>query len=275
VLVSRGVTALHDDSTDAKMTAMPALRATSLAHVRPVVPLRFPAEEPEDEHLGQSKRHLELCAALYEMLSRVVGKDDAIGADQFVYFDAADPRRCVAPDAFVKRGVKDWSFDTWKTWENGAPDVAFEILSPSDTPERWTFRDKLRRYRALGVRELIVADLDAPEGERLRAWERIGDRFVERRVKKERTPCVTLGVHVLTGRVGKHDVGVRLAYDRAGRRLVPTRAEAELAAKEAELASKEAERAAREAERDAREEARAATARVAELERQLKKRRKK
>jgi hypothetical protein len=219
------VTALHDDSPDAKMTPMPALRATSLRHVRPVVPLRFPSEEPEDEHLGQSKRHLELCAALYQMIGRVVGKDDAKGADQFVYFDATNPRRCLAPDAFVKRGVKDWSFDTWKAWENGAPDVAFELLSPSDTPERWTFRDKLSRYRALGVRELFVADLDAPEGERLRAWDRIGNRLVERRVKKDRTPCATLGVHVLIEPVAGYDVGVRLAYDASGTRPVPTEAE--------------------------------------------------
>lgn len=247
------MTALHDDSHDAKMTPMPALRATSLPHVRPVVPLRFPAEEPEDEHLGQSKRHLELCAALYQMIGRVVGKGDAKGADQFVYFDAANPRRCLAPDAFVKRGVKDWSFDTWKTWESGAPDVAFEVLSPSDTPERWSFRDKLRRYRALGVRELIVADLDAPEGERLRAWDRIDDRLVERRVKKDRTPCVTLGVHVLIGKIGEYPVGVRLAYDDAGQRPVPTAAEAERAAKAAE---------------------RAANARIAVLERALKKKRK-
>lgn len=219
------VTALHEDSPNAKMTAMPALRATSLGHDRPVVPLRFPAEEPEDEHLGQSKRHFELCAALYEMIGRVVGKDDAKGADQFVYYDGGNPRRCVAPDAFVKRGVRDWKFDRWKTWEHGAPDVAFEVLSPSDTPERWTFKDKLKRYRALGVRELIVANLDAPEDRRLRAWDLVDDRLVERRVKRDRTRCATLGVYVLIDEVDEYAVGVRLAYDAKGSRRVPTNAE--------------------------------------------------
>lgn len=191
------MTALQDDSPDAKMTAMPALRATSLRHVRPVplaVPLRFPS-------------------------------------------------RCLAPDAFVKRGVKDTSFDTWSTWESGAPDVAFEVLSPSDTPERWTFREKLGRYRALGVRELIIANLDAAPGRRLRAWDRIDGRLVERRVKDDRTPCVTLGVHVLIARVEEYAVGVRLAYDLECARPVLTAAEGE----------------------------RAATTRVAELERELRK----
>jgi hypothetical protein len=143
----------------------------------------------------------------------------------------------------VKRGVKDWSFDTWKAWEKGAPDVAFEILSPRDTPERWTFREKLKRYRALGVRELIVANLDAPAGKRLRAWDRIDDDLVERRVTHDRTPCVTLGVHLLIGPVEEHAVGLRLSHDAAGKRLVLTSAEAECVA----------------------------TARVAELERELKK----
>lgn len=247
---------------------MPALRATSLRHVRPVVPLRFPCEEPLDEHLGQSKRHFELCAALYSMIGRVVGKGDAKGADQFVYFDATNPRRCLAPDAFVKRGVKDWVFDTWKTWENGAPDVAFEVLSPSDTPERWTFREKLKRYRELGVRELIVANLDAPRGKRLQAWDRIDDDLVERLVKRDRTPCVTLGVHIVIGRVEQFAVGVRLAHDPDGVRPVLTPREAERAARAGERAAKAAVSAARAATS-------AATARIAVLERALKKKKRK
>ncbi len=219
------MTALHAERSDARLLAMPALRATSLRHVRPVVPLRFPAEEPEDEHLGQGKRHLHLCFALYQMISRVAGDEHAKGADQFVYFDAADPRRCLAPDVFVKLGVPDSMFETWKAWEHGAPDVAFEVLSPSDTPERWTFREKLKRYRALGVRELIVFDVDAPAGKRLRAWDRIDEDLVERVVEGERTPCVTLGVHLLVAPVEKHPVALRVARDPAGDEPVLTHAE--------------------------------------------------
>lgn len=247
---------------------MPALRATSLRHVRPVVPLRFPAEEPEAEHLGQGKKHLELCVALYQMIGRIVGDEHAKGADQFVYFDAADPRRCLAPDAFVKLGVRDSAFETWKTWESGAPDVAFEVLSPSDTPERWTFREKLKRYRALGVRELIVANLDAPSGKRLRAWDRIDGDLVERIVKNDRTPCVTLGVHLLIGPIDRYPVGLRVARDAMGEDRVLTPAEGERVAQERERLAQERERAAQERER-------AAQARVAELEAALKSKRRK
>jgi hypothetical protein len=227
------VTALYDDTLEAKLTPMPALRATSLRHVRPVVPLRFPAEEPEDEHSGQSKRHLELRAALYQMLGRVVGDEHAKGADQFVYFDAGDPKRCLAPDAFVKLCVADWTFETWKTWEHGAPELAFEILSPRQSPETWSFAEKLRRYRALGVRELIVLNTEARRGKRLRAWDRIDGDLVERVIDDERTPCLTLGVHLLVGPVDKHEVGLRVARDAEGKAPVLTLAErvAELEAK--------------------------------------------
>jgi Uma2 family endonuclease len=94
--------------------------------------------------------------------------EHTVGADQFVYFDAANPKRCLAPDAFVTLGVRDHDFDAYLVWEEGTPDVAFEVLSPSDTPERWTFEEKLRRYRALGVRELLVGPVDEyPVGLRL------------------------------------------------------------------------------------------------------------
>ena len=35
--------------------------AEKLAHVRPVRPLHFPVSDTVEEHLGQSKRHLDLC----------------------------------------------------------------------------------------------------------------------------------------------------------------------------------------------------------------------
>ena len=148
---------------------MSTVRASSLRHVRPVQPLRFPEQEPESERMGQGRRHLYLCRALHAMLRAVSVPAHTVGADQFVYFDAADPRRCVAPDSFVTLGVVDHDFDSYKVWEEGTPDVAFEVLSPSDSPERWTFEEKLLRYHALGVRELVTFHVDAAPDERLRS----------------------------------------------------------------------------------------------------------
>jgi len=85
-----------------------------------------------------------------EMLRAVCVPEHTVGAHQFVYFDAENTKRCLAPDAFVTLGVRDHDFDSYLAWEEGTPAIAFEILSPSDTPERWSFEEKLDRYRALG-----------------------------------------------------------------------------------------------------------------------------
>jgi hypothetical protein len=52
-----------------------------------------------------------------------------VGADQFVYFDAANPKRCLAPDAFITLGVPDHDFDAYLAWEEGTPDVALRVTS--------------------------------------------------------------------------------------------------------------------------------------------------
>ena len=169
-------------SDGARVEVVSTMRASSLQHVRPVEPLRFPEQEPDEERMGQGRRHLHLCHALYQMIRAVCVPEHTAGADQFVYFDAGNPRRCLAPDAFVTLGVRDHDFDSYLVWEEGTPDVAFEVLSPSDTPERWTFEEKLERYRALGARALVTFHLDAPARKRLRVGRRA--RQVPREVSR-------------------------------------------------------------------------------------------
>lgn len=233
--------------------------------------------------MPQSTRHVLLCKALYEMLAAVLAPEHTVGFDNFVYFDASDPGRKLAPDAFVKLGVPWHDFESYLAWEEGTPEVAFEVLSPSDTPERWTFQEKLRRYLALGVLELVAIDIDAQPGARLRVWDRIEHDLVERVVENDTTECVTLGLTLLVGAVEHYPVALRIARDKEGKDLVPTdlearrtaqaaqaQAEAAQAQAEAAQARSEAARNESEAARDASDAARkAAEARVAELERLL------
>ncbi len=183
--------------------------------------------------MGQGRRHLHLCHALYEMLCAVCVPEHTVGADQFVYFDAANPRRCLAPDAFVTLGAPDHDFDSYLVWEEGTPNVAFEVLSPSDTPERWTFEETLRRYHALGVRELVTFHVDAPEGERLRIWDRLEQDLVERTVTGDTSPCITLGLTLLIAPLDTYPTCLRLARDPEGRDLVLTADELRIAAETA------------------------------------------
>jgi hypothetical protein len=124
-------------------------------------------------------------------------------------------------------------------WDKGAPDLAVEVLSPSDTAEPITLEEKLGRYGSVGVRELVFFDVDAPEGARLRAWDRLEDVLVERDVVDERTPCLTLGGLFLLAPAEDRAVALRLSRDAEGLDLVPLASEL----KDAERAQKEAARA--------------------------------
>ncbi len=152
----------------------------------------FPSSHPEWE-MPKSGRHGELCELLKLILRAAVGKGSTVGKDHFIYYDRKEPRRCLAPDAFVKLGVPHHLVESWKTWQLGVPELCIEILSPSDTEEKLTFREKLRRYHALQPRELVVFRADGKPGRRLRACDRTKGTLVERIVSKERTPCRTLG----------------------------------------------------------------------------------
>ena len=214
--------------------------------------------------MAEGKRHLILRTFLYQLLRYRLGAAHSVGSDQFVYWNARDPQRKLAPDVFVCLDVPDTSFGSWKTWERRVPELAIEVVSPSeDAGEDW--EDKLDRYHELGVRELVRFDPEAEAGARLRIWDRIDDDLCERRIASE-DDCtsITLGLRWLVCAVEDEPVGLRLA-DAQGR-IVPTALETERAAKEAERTAKEAERTAKEAERAARERA---EARVRELEAEL------
>ncbi len=236
-----------------------------IEHVRPPRPLRFLANDPEWD-LGQSTRHFKLCVFLWETLRRVVGKGSTVGADNFVYFDGANVERKCAPDAFVRLGVPDAEFTSWKTWENGTPELCVEILSPSDTDEYLSLTRKLEAFHSMGTREVICFDVDAPEGSRLRAWDRIDGDLVERVVAAERTPCLTIGKWFHVAPLGGLPSALAIADDEAGNGMMLTDAEAkavaEIALARAE-ARADAEANARRAEAEAR---RVAEARVRELE---------
>jgi hypothetical protein len=201
---------------------------------------------PEEAEVPESKRHLEVRTLLFTFLKRAFGERAAIGSDQFVYFRAADPRRCVAPDAFIRLHAENDLFATWKVWERGAPHVAIEIASTNERP--WA--DKLADYHEIGVLELVRFDPEAGQGERLRIWDRVEEDLVPRVIVEDRAASRVLGG---TWCVAPGDgLEVALRWEDPQGTLFPSVAEseaAERAAKETERAAKEAERAAKEAER--------------------------
>ena len=234
---------------------------------RAVRAVDYPSTDAEWD-MPEGTRHSRLCEIMYQLLRVVVGPGSTVGADQFVYFVAGEPKRKCAPDAFVKLGVPQDEFLSWKTWEDGTPELCVEILSASDTKEKLTLRQKLTRFRAMGTREVLVYDADAAAGGRLRAWDHVDGELVERRVEGDSTPCRTLGLwFVIAPCIDEGQLhALRLAEDREGRSLVQTVAEQRGATLECVRQAAEVERRAAEVERRANE---AALARIAELEAQL------
>ncbi|MBI4703504.1 MAG: Uma2 family endonuclease [Deltaproteobacteria bacterium] len=190
--------------------------------------------------MPESKRHLELRTALYLIVKLAFADRAVVGSDQFVYWNAADPRRRLAPDVFVRKGGPDRVFSSWKIWQWGAPELAVEIVSESERPElEWD--EKLGRYREAGIEELVRFDPEAEPGARLRVWDRLEADLVERVVEGETTPCAALERWWVVREHAELGSVLRLAEDAAGERLLPTpdeareRAEQRVAELEAEL----------------------------------------
>jgi Putative restriction endonuclease len=211
-------------------------------YVRAPQPLHF----PESEDVGESKLHLELCTLLYQVLTLAFADRASIGCDQFVYWDAKDPRASLAPDAFVRLGPPDEKFRTWKVWERGAPHVAVEVISHTDVGER-AWEAKLDKYAHLGVKELVRFEPEAHEPS-LCIWDRVENDLVERDVVGRSAPSLVLPGHWLLVDDPELGATLRLSHDALGERLYPTPTEArrrEAEAAEARIRELEAELARR------------------------------
>jgi len=219
----------------------------------------YPSYDP-GWHVPESQRHKLFCALLYELLVAAAGPRATVASDLFVYFEEGNARRRCAPDGLVKLDHPTDPLDSYLVWEHGVPELCIEILSPSDTKEKLTLPQKLARFEAMRVPEVVVFNADSPVGERVRAWDFVRGALAPRNVAHERTRCKTLGLWFVVAPHPNPRVGacLRLARDAAGADLVLSPAESERMAREQERAAKEQERAAKEQERAAKEQERAA-----------------
>ncbi|HET9931782.1 MAG TPA: Uma2 family endonuclease, partial [Polyangiaceae bacterium] len=201
-------------------------------YVEPVVPVIF----PESAEVPETQLHFEVQTILYQLLFDHLGPDITVGSNQFVYFNAAEPKQCLAPDVYVRLAPRGAPIRSWKVWERGAPEIAVEIVSDDDR-EADVWELKLRRYRQLGVSELVRFDPEASGTAALRIWDRVDGALLERELTGASAPSVVLNFDWVLAPADGFELALRIGVGEDGRTLLLTRAEARKVEAEARQAA--------------------------------------
>ena len=216
--------------------------------------------ESDGQPMAETDVHRDLIAMLREYFH-----DDPhvyISGNLLLYYEEGNPRRSVAPDVFVVKGVPGGRRRIYKLWEEGQPpDVVFEVTSRSTRGE--DLRTKHELYARLGVAEYFLFD---PLGEYLRPPLQ-GYRLTQGHYRML-SPAEdgSLWSAILELELHPRGESLRL-FDPESRRWLPTPQEETVARRAAELRAATAE-ARMVAEADARQVAETRTAAVeAELAR--------
>ena len=194
--------------------------------------------ETDGEPMAETDTHAQLMIDLRFSLSELFREDSGVyvSGNLLLYYVEGDPRKRVAPDVFVVRGVAKRIRRIYKLWEEGRPpDIVFEVSS------RQTWREdmytKWRLYEQLGVTEYFIFD---PEYdyliEPLIGWRLIDGHYEPLNVEEGRVRSEVLALELVdTGET------LRLFDPRTGQFLLTPAEEAEGRRAEAEGRRAEAE----------------------------------
>lgn len=101
-------------------------------------------------------------------------------AGDLLWYPVRHTQKRVAPDVMVALRRPKGRRGSYKQWleDNIAPQVAFEILSPSNKDRRGldSLEDKFDFYETYGVKEYYIYD---PDDLILEGWQRFGDRLIK------------------------------------------------------------------------------------------------
>ena len=209
-----------------------------------VTPTQSPAvaevfyPEADGQPMAETDVHRDLMIDLIAML-REHFRDDPhvyISGNLFLYYEEGNPRRVVAPDVFVVKGVPGGRRRIYKLWEEEQPpDVVFEVTSPSTRGE--DLRTKHELYARLGVAEYFLFDpLDEYLRPPFQGYRLEQDRYVALRPAEDGSlwsAVLGLALHVRGERL-------RL-FDPEGQRWLPLPEEEQAARQEAEARATVAE----------------------------------
>jgi Uma2 family endonuclease len=120
--------------------------------------------ESDGQPMAETTLHREVMADTIDALKRRYAEvpDVWVGGNLFLYYEKGNPRKCVAPDVLLARGVAKWARRIYRLWEEKPPALIFEITSKETSDEDQDLKPQL--YARLGVAELVLFD---PYGEYL------------------------------------------------------------------------------------------------------------
>lgn len=115
--------------------------------------------ESDGKPVAETEVHIdELLTARFVLKEHLRDADDVyVNGNMLLYYAEEDPRKCVAPDVFVVRGVPNHKRRVFKVWEEGqVPCFVLEITSDSTRSE--DLHKKKDLYQTLGVEEYFLFD---------------------------------------------------------------------------------------------------------------------
>lgn len=155
--------------------------------------------ETDGKPMGETAFHVDLILTLFQTLKTYFNRRDdvVVIADMMFYYEEGNPRKVIAPDVMVVKGVKNYQRRVFKLWEENAPEVVFEISS------RGTWKEDLQKkyflYESFGVREYYVFDpeYDYLKDEPLVAYHLKDGEFKEVKVRRGRVFSPALGLEIV------------------------------------------------------------------------------
>lgn len=108
--------------------------------------------------MAETDKHRELITELIKSLEDFFARENDVyvTGNILLYYEQGDPRKSVAPDVMLARGVEKKARRVFKLWEEKAPSVVFEISSHSTALE--DLNRKFRLYQKLGIPEYYIFD---------------------------------------------------------------------------------------------------------------------
>jgi Uma2 family endonuclease len=156
--------------------------------------------ESDGTPMAETDVHTKLMINLWFALENFFRNDPLVYVSRnlFIYYVKGDPKKNIAPNVFVVRGVPKGDRRVYLLWEEGvAPQLVIE-LSSEHTWKEDVFK-KFHLYEKLGVREYFIFDptSDYMKGSPLVGFRLEDGEYVEMEFKDDRLHSDELGLDLV------------------------------------------------------------------------------